>query len=337
MSPKLNWTPDSLPSLEGRTYVVTGGNAGIGSWTVHHLALRGATVYLTSRSAERGAAAISSIAAAINKTHPEVEAGHVAGRIHLVVMDLMSLRSVVAGARRIRAECTRLHGVVNSAGIMATPYLLSEDGYESQWQTNYLAHWLLTWHLLPLLESTARASPEGSVRVVNVSSMGHAATFKEGIRFADTGLKDAFTFRRYAQSKLANILHANALHARYNNNTSDNAATSPPARIWSLSLHPGNIDTQLNSRAWGGSALTPILRCMGAYITPEQGSYNSLWAVAGSPGVQVTRAMSGHYFVPVGEQKTPSKQAQDPEGALARRLWDWTEREMRAKGFLDAI
>ncbi|KIW35059.1 uncharacterized protein PV07_01782 [Cladophialophora immunda] len=362
MAPRLTWTPDSLPSLEGRTYVVTGGNAGIGRWTVHHLALHGATVYMTSRSAEKGAAAISAITAAIQTTHPAETADGVAARIHLVVMDLMSLRSVVAGARRIRAECAQLHGLVNSAGIMATPYLRSEDGYEAQWQTNYLAHWVLTQHLAPLLEATARTAPEGCVRVVNVSSMGHAATFKDGIRFDDTGLQGAFTFRRYAQSKLANILHANALHARYNTKASsslppssapaprhtpesdsttteptnaDADATAPAPHIWAISLHPGNIDTQLNARAWGGSTLAPLLRCMGVYLTPEQGSYNSLWAVAGA---EVTRAMSGGYFVPVGERKAPSKLAQDrPDGELARRLWDWTEREMRAKGFLDGV
>ncbi|KIW88748.1 uncharacterized protein Z519_10795 [Cladophialophora bantiana CBS 173.52] len=334
MSPRLNWSPDSLPSLDGRTYLVTGGNTGIGFWTVHHLALHGATVYMTSRSPEKGASALSSIKESIKKTHPDLES-----RIYLVVMDLMSLRSVVAGAKRIRAECAQLHGIVNSAGIMATPYQLSEDGYESQWQTNYLAHWLLTYHLLPLLESTAAAAgEEGAVRVVNVSSMGHAATFKDGIRFEDTGLKDAFTFRRYAQSKLANILHANALHARYNDNHKNEQPNPNPnskPHIWAISLHPGNIDTQLNTRARGGSVLTPILRCMGAYITPEQGSYNSLWAVAGTG--EGAEAISGGYFVPVGQRKAPSKLAQDPEGTLASRLWDWTERQMRTKGYLDAI
>ena len=161
------------------------------------------------------------------------------------------------------------------------------------------------------------------MRIVSVSSMGHAATLKEGIYFDDTSLKDNFTFRRYAQSKLANVLHANAIHARYNSSP----ATEDRPRIWAVSLHPGNIDTQLNKRAWGGSTLRPILKCMGAYIAPEQGSFNSLWAVAGR---EMTAEMSGRYFVPVGERKTPSKQAQDSQ--LAERLWDWTEREMREKG-----
>ncbi|KIW73196.1 hypothetical protein PV04_01332 [Phialophora macrospora] len=321
MAPHLNWSPESLPSLEGRTYVVTGGNTGIGWWTVYHLALHGATVYLTSRSSEKGTSAVASITASIKESKPERVPS-----IHFVLMDHMSLKSVMAAAKRIRSECTSLHGLVNSAGIMATPFQLSEDGYEAQWQTNYLAHWLLTYHLQPLLTMTARNSPEGTVRIVNVSSMGHAATLKEGIHFDDTSLKSHFTFRRYAQSKLANILHAKALHTQYNSSS----ATEGNPHIWATSLHPGNIDTQLNNRSWGGSTLTPILRCMGAYIKPEEGSFNSLWAVAGK---EMTAEMSGCYFVPVGERKEPSKQARDSN--LADRLWKWTEREMREKGLLE--
>ncbi len=276
---------------------------------------------MTARSPEKGASAISSLTSSIKTAKPDAQPS-----LHLLIMDHMSLKSVVAAAKRILSECTSLHGLVNSAGIMATPYQLSEDEYEAQWQTNYLAHWLLTYHLLPLLQSTAQVSPKGAVRIVNVSSMGHTATLKEGINFNNTSLKDNFTFRRYAQSKLANILHANALHVRYNSSP----ATKGNSQIWAISLHPGNIDTQLNSRSWGGSKLVPILRCMGAYIKPEQGSFNSLWAVAGK---EVTAEMSGCYFVPVGERKTPSKQAQDAD--LASRLWDWTEREMREKGLLE--
>jgi NAD(P)-dependent dehydrogenase (short-subunit alcohol dehydrogenase family) len=321
MSP-FKWSPESLPSLDGRIYLVTGGNTGIGFWTIQHLALHGATVYLTSRSPEKGNAAVVSITAAIKKAKPDLEPS-----LHLVIMDHMSLKSVMAATKRIRSECNSLHGIVNSAGIMATPFELSEDGFEAQWQTNYLAHWLLTYHLLPLLESTARASPPGTVRIVNVSSMGHAATLKEGITFDDTSLKDKFTFRRYAQSKLANILHSNVLHSRYNSSS----AREQTLKIWAISLHPGNISTQLNARSWGGSTVYPILKCLGVYITPEQGSFNSLWAVAGN---EVTADMSGQYFVPVAEKKVPSKLAQD--GNLATKLWEWTEREMREKGFLES-
>ncbi len=337
---RLNWSPSSLPSLRSRTYLVTGGNTGIGYWTVQHLARHGATVYMTSRSLEKGTQAIANIKSSLSAApgpNPDLDRDcdndPDSIRIHLVVMDLMSLSSVAAGATHILTQCTSLHGIVNSAGIMATPLAMSQDGYESQFQTNYLSHWLLTYLLLPLLESTARSSssspslaagiptPTGTtpVRVVNVSSTGHTATLKEGITFADTSLSTKFTFRRYAQSKLANILHSKSLATKY-----------ADAGIWSISLHPGNVDTQLNTSAWGGSSLTPILRCLGVYITPEQGSYNSLWAVA-SPDVSAN--MSGQYFMPVGVPKPPSKLASN--SALADKLWDWTAQEMKRQGFIE--
>lgn len=317
---RLNWSPSSLPPLNGRTYIVTGGNTGIGYWTVHHLAQHGATVYMTCRTTEKATAALSSLRTSIQSANPSASTSP---DIRPVTMDLMSLSAVRDAANKILAEAPSLHGVVNSAGIMATPYAMSEDGYESQFQTNYLSHWLLTYLVLPLLESTAarEEEPAGAVRVVNVSSMGHAAAPKEGVNFADTALAQSLTFRRYGQSKLANILHAKSLHARY---SGGNAAN----KIWALSLHPGNVDTQLNTRSVG-SALVPVLRCFGVYITPEEGSYNSLWAVA-SPAV--TADMSGEYFVPVGVKKEPSKLARDAQ--LADRLWKWTEQEMRSKGFI---
>ncbi|KAK7894874.1 hypothetical protein LTR67_005613 [Exophiala xenobiotica] len=371
---RLTWSPSSLPSLHGRTYLVTGGNTGIGYWTVYHLARHGATVYMTSRSPEKGTQAIASIKSSLSAVDsagdsavdstvdPNRDRDHYHDhdhdtnpKIHLIVMDLMSLSSVVAGATHILKQCTSLHGIVNSAGIMATPLAMSQDGYESQFQTNYLSHWLLTYHLLPLLESTATAMARSSssslpsasastttVRIVNVSSTGHTATLKEGITFADTSLSHKHTFRRYAQSKLANILHSKSLTLRYYSQPSASALASASASdpehkptgagtgILSISLHPGNVDTQLNTSAWGGSSLTPILRCLGVYITPEQGSYNSLWAVA-SP--DVTADMSGQYFMPVGVPKPPSKLANN--ATLAKKLWDWTVEEMTMKGFIE--
>ncbi len=153
---------------------------------------------------------------------------------------------------------------------MAVPFEMTSDGYESQIQTNYLSHFVLTYQLLPLLQKTAANSPKGVVRIVNVSSMGHKAAPSEGINFEDINLKDAFTFRRYAQSKLANILHTNALNKRYG---------PEEGEIWVASLHPGNVDTQLNTKSWG-SSFTPMLRCFGVYIKPEEGSFTSLFAAA---------------------------------------------------------
>jgi NAD(P)-dependent dehydrogenase (short-subunit alcohol dehydrogenase family) len=306
-----SWTPDSLPALSGRVYLVTGGNAGIGFHTVLQLAKHGARVYLGSRSAEKGNQAMNSIKASVPKAD-----------IALLQMDLMDLSSVVAAAKNLLANETQLHGLVNSAGIMATPFQMTKDGYESQWETNYLSHWVLAWHLLPLMQKTAINSPEGAVRIVNVSSIGHSSAPSEGINFADTSLKDSHTFRRYGQSKLGNILHAKALDKRYG---PASQSENEGGKIWIVALHPGNVDTGLNQKSWG-SAMVPVLRCLGVYIKPEEGAYTSLFAVAGE---SLRKEDSGKYFVPFGKLATPSKMAQNME--LAERLWDWTEKEMREK------
>ncbi len=107
-------------------------------------------------------------------------------------------------------------------------------------QTNYLAHWLLTHLLLPLLAETARGGQPGDVRIVNVTSDGHARIeVKDGIDFQDPSLQAANTSKRYGQSKLANILHVQQLNQRF----------GPPkgqpvsGEIWVAAVHPGHIDT----------------------------------------------------------------------------------------------
>src|ERR1700760_436198 len=102
---------------------------------------------------------------------------------------------------------------------MAVPFSKTADGFEIQFQTNYLSHWILTQQLLPLLLATARSAEPGAVRIVNVTSDGHERMPpKEGIAFNDIDLPDRQPMTRYGQSKLANILHANELNRRYGPN-----------------------------------------------------------------------------------------------------------------------
>lgn len=107
-------------------------------------------------------------------------------------------------------------------------------------KTNYLSHWLLTYHLLPLLLSTARSAGPGAVRIVNVTSDGHALfTNKKGIDFDNIDLESSSSMTRYGQSKLANILHAKELHKRYG----PGADGEEGGEIWVAAVHPGHIDT----------------------------------------------------------------------------------------------
>jgi NAD(P)-dependent dehydrogenase (short-subunit alcohol dehydrogenase family) len=115
---------------------------------------------------------------------------------------------------------------------MCVPYGETPQGYEVQFQTNYLGHYLFTRLLLPLLLSTVKISPKGTVRIVNVSSDDHAKLApKEGIVFSESCKGRRLSRRaRYGMSKLANVLHSKELALRYGDEKNG---------LLALSLHPG--------------------------------------------------------------------------------------------------
>jgi len=310
--------PSSLPDLTGRVYLVTGGNAGIGLETVRFLALKNATVYMGCRSPAKGNASIASIKAA----YPNA-------KINLLILDHMKMSSVVSAAKELITKEKKLHGLINNAGIMAVPFEKSQDGYESQWQTNYLAHALLTHHLLPLLLSTARASQPGDVRIANVTSMGHTFAPKKGIDFADINQEKGSIWSRYGQSKLGNILNAKELNRLYG----PNGIRKEEGEIWSFALHPGNMYTDLNKNArFAGplsGVLVKMLNAFGVYIPVEKGAYTSVYCIASG---NVKPEESGHYFVPIAKLGKASKFARNQE--LAEKLWSWTEKEFEQKKLL---
>ncbi|KAL9562047.1 hypothetical protein ACKAV7_013970 [Fusarium commune] len=332
------FTPQSLPDLSGQVYIVTGGNAGIGFNTVLELAAHKAKVYMGARSEAKANAAIVEI----KSQYPHAD-------ISVLVMDMMNLKTVKAAADEFARKESRLHGLVNNAGIMATPYEESVDHYEAQFQvscdlkkaiiwanslthaaqTNYLSHWLLTYSLLPVLTQSARSTSPGTVRVVNVSSDGHLLfSPSAGIDFDDINQTKGSAFSRYGMSKLANILHAKELHRRYGPSPQNDGQEE----IWTASLHPGTIDTDLGRNAtgsWAWQVLVPVMRLFRLYSPLETAAYTSLFAIAG-PGFH--RDMSGEYLKPVGIIGKTTPTAQDPK--LAQELWDWTENEMRSKGFI---
>ncbi|KAI1109343.1 NAD(P)-binding protein [Nemania sp. NC0429] len=319
----MTFHPDTLPDLKGKVFIVTGGNSGIGYATVSRLAEHGAHVYMGSRSPAKGAAAIASI----KKMHPSAN-------IDLLQMDLMDLASVVAAATRFLTLETALHGLVNNAGIMATPFEITKDGYEAQWQTNYLAHWALTEHLLPLMLRTAKALPAGSVRIVNLTSSGHLTAPKGGINFEDPSLKESGPWPRYGQSKLANILHTKTLHKTYGPGSS--SARGGNGEIWVSSVHPGLVDTSLASSldqsAWSAMTVFSLLRKLGFFFTADKGSWTSLFLAASR---DMKPEQSGGYFElfnRLGEPSWQSGPAKDPK--LAERLEEWTGEVMRKEGWV---
>lgn len=309
--------PFALPSLAGKVYLVTGGNTGVGFHTVEELAKHGARVYMGARSPSKAEAAIDKIRA----DTPTAD-------VHFLHMDLMDLQSVVAAAKQFKEKEFKLHGLVNNAGIMATPFALSGDGFEAQWQTNYLSHWVLTWHLLDILTKTLQEEglASGSVRIVNVTSDGHSFAPKDGIDFKDINQEKGGLWSRYGQSKVGNILHAKQLNKLYG---PDGTGTTKRG-IWTAAVHPGHLDTNLNKQTAYPKFVNTVLRVLGAYSHAREGAYNPVFAVA-SPDFKA--AVSGEYLVPGQRRKQPSKAAQDLE--LAARLWKWTEEEMRTRKLLD--
>ena len=178
-------TPVEL-APDTRVILVTGSTGGLGREVARRLAAGGAHVIVHGRDRERGASLVR-----------EIEASGV-GSARFYPADFAALDNVRALAEAVRRDYDRLDVLVNNAGILVSPDRrpLSEDGHELHFQVNYLAGFLLTRLLLPLLEESAPA------RIVNVSSLSVAP-----LDFDDLMLEDGYsTGRAYGQSKLAQVM-----------------------------------------------------------------------------------------------------------------------------------
>jgi len=204
------------PNLTGKFVIVTGANTGIGKVAATELAILGAHVIVACRDEGRGNEAVADIKAQTGNN-----------RVEFMQLDLADLSSVRKFSQEYHNHCNRLDILLNNAGVMESPYSKTKDGFEMQFGTNHLGHFLLTNLLIDLLKNS------GNGRVVTVSSGAH---LKGHIDFNDL----MFDERKYDpkaaynQSKLANILFASELHHRYSQ-----------YGITSVSLRPGVINTDI--------------------------------------------------------------------------------------------
>ncbi|XP_030529008.1 short-chain dehydrogenase TIC 32 B, chloroplastic-like [Rhodamnia argentea] len=278
------------------TAIVTGGASGIGFETARVLALRGARVVIAARNTD-----------AANEAKRLILDDHGDARVDVLKLDLCSMKSIRAFVSNFIALDLPLNILINNAGIMFCPYQLSEDGIEVQFATNHLGHFLLTNLLLDKMKATARVSGvEG--RIVNLSSIAHMHTYKEGIRFDDINDQLGYSDKKaYGQSKLANILHANELSHRLQ---------QEGANITVNSVHPGLIMTNLMRHSF---ILMKVLK-MFTYLlwkNVPQGAATTCYAAL-HPSLQ---GVTGKYFLDCNEMK-PSALAQDER--LAKKLWDFS-------------
>ncbi|XP_034929597.1 short-chain dehydrogenase TIC 32, chloroplastic-like isoform X1 [Populus alba] len=280
----------------GLTAIVTGASSGIGAETARVLALRGVHVVMGVRNLEAGRA----VKEAIVKGNPNA-------KLDAMDLDLSSMASVKKFAEDFKSLNLPLNLLINNAGIMATPFMLSRDNIELQFATNHVGHFLLTNLLMETIRKTARASRKEG-RIVNVSSRRHKFSYPEGIRFAKLNDPSGYnSLSAYGQSKLANILHANELARQLKEDRVEVTANS---------VHPGLIATNLFRHY---SFLTGLVGLVGKYVIKnvQQGAATTCY-VALHPKV---KGMSGQYFADSSIAKA-SLQANDAE--LATKLWDFS-------------
>lgn len=280
----------------GLTAIVTGASSGIGAETTRVLALRGVQVVMGVRNMNAG-----------KEVKDKIVQENPAAKVDALELDLCSMASVRKFVSDYKASNRSLNLLINNAGVMATPFMLSKDNIELQFATNHLGHFLLTHLLLDTMKKTARKSGKEG-RIVNVSSEAHRFAYSEGIRFDKLNDQSEYkTWRAYGQSKLANILHANQLTKHFKE---DGVA------ITANSLHPGVITTNLfRYNSWMNGATQKL----GQYFfkSVPQGAATTCY-LALHPQV---KGVSGQYFSDCNLAKTTS-QAQD--AALAQKLWDFS-------------
>ncbi|MBD8634484.1 oxidoreductase [Stenotrophomonas sp. CFBP 13725] len=290
MTTAAGFTDRSVADQSGKTFVVTGANAGIGLETARVLALRGARVLMACRDIAKFQAA----AADIRRTAPQSE-------LAWLPLDLVDLASVRDAAAIVEKE-GHLHGLINNAGVMIPPLTRTQQGFELQFGVNHLGTFALSSLLLPKLAATPGA------RVVVTSSIAH---IKGYIEWDDINAERTYhRAARYRSSKLANALHFFEL---------DKRLRSAGSSVLSVGCHPGVAFTRLGRYMGIAQLAGPVVGLL--LNTAAQGAWPALQAATGD-------VVPGGYYGPSGfaEMRGVSGAAKRSACAMnpeaARRLWE---------------
>ncbi|KAI5964644.1 uncharacterized protein KGF55_001713 [Candida pseudojiufengensis] len=333
------------PSKDRRVAIITGGNSGIGFYTVLQLYLHGYIIYIAGRSRSRcnksinelKAKAIEIIDAKFSNSNTNIKnndeiiefnklKNRQLGELHYLELDLSNLQSVLKAVETFKQKEEYLHLLINNAGAMAVPYTLTQDNYEVQLQTNFISPFLLTLKLLPILEKTKDQFPNliENPRVIYLSSIGHQFAslyfnLKKQMNYKPDFI---FTWVRYGIAKTAGIHFMKMIALR-----------NP--KVLCIIVHPGFVMNPNIFTYWTNLPIVGILFwCffqIFAYffgVTPEQGadevtkeSLNSNFTIEKN---------NGESFGPGGKIIQPSKVASNMD--YAARTWIWTIRELNERG-----
>ena len=315
----LDYNPEKdIPDLAGKSIFITGGinqipstvhksktnsppgTGGLGAASAIHLAKHNPShIYLSGRNAISAEKVIKQI----HETSPKLA-------VTFIKCDLSSLASVKTAAEDFTSQHQTLDILMCNAGIMAQPPGQTVDGYELQIGTNHLGHALLIKKFLPLLEACA------DPRIVLLTSQGWGMHPHGGIIFEKLKTTQDMGFggpwRRYGQSKLANLVYARELAKRF------------PA-ITSVSVHPGIVGTGLVSGLGLKEKLLVYAISWWRIVLPHEGAFNQTWAAT----VDKAQIRNGGYYEPVGKLEDKKLDETARDDTLAERLWDWTEEALK--------
>ena len=296
------WTEKDIPDLSGKTAVITGANSGLGYHAALELARKGAHVIMACRTVAKAQAAYDQILKEVPNASLEI-----------MPLDLASLASIRAFSEVMHQKFSRLDILINNAGVMGIPRVLTADGFEMQFGTNHLGHFALTGLLLDIIRETP-----GS-RIVTVSSLMH--------QFGVINFDDLMGERRYkrwdaySQSKLANLLFAYELQRKLQENHSTTR---------SIGAHPGYAATNLQFAyaEMRKSALDRWFNQLGNNLLAQsaaQGALNELYAAT------APQAEGGSFIGPDGRggsrgyPKPVKSTARSYDLDTAHKLWQVSE------------
>jgi NAD(P)-dependent dehydrogenase (short-subunit alcohol dehydrogenase family) len=295
--------------LSGRSFVITGTSSGLGEESARALTAHGASVTMLARNSEKNEAA----AARIRSSVPDA-------RLELGQVDLSDLSSIREFAKGYLAEHPTIDVLMNNAGVMACPFQRTADGFEMQFGTNHLGHFLLTALLSPAV--LAGDHP----RIINVSSAGHA---RSDVDLDDPNFDhtEYDPWRAYGRSKTANVLFAKELARRLESRG-----------VLAFALHPGGISTELGRHL--DEATIAAMRAQPSPTTPagdspppvrfktvECGAATQVWAATGVDLVDHNGAYLGDCQLGVegGPVRGHGFQSYVNNADTAGRLWKLSE------------